>query len=118
MIRQHKIWGERWIIREDSMHGNYFLKLLRGYRCSWHYHTTKYNLFVVLWGKIIIITQREGEPKRETVLLEGNSFLVEPNQFHEFIVCENSGVIEEMFVEYDREDIIRLTKGSEHRIEI
>jgi mannose-6-phosphate isomerase-like protein (cupin superfamily) len=111
MDRQHKIWGERWLIRQDSTHATAFLKMKKGFRCSWHRHQTKYNLFVVLYGKVGIITEELEGIKRESILTEGNCFITRPGQWHEFRVYENSGMIEEMYVEYNEADIERKILG-------
>jgi len=112
MDRQNKIWGERWLIRQDSTHAVSFLKLKKGFRCSWHKHQTKYNLFVILFGKVGILTEELTGSKSETILMEGQSFITRPGQWHEFRIYEDSGMIEEMYVEYDEGDIERREIGS------
>lgn len=108
MDREHKVWGERWIVRRDSTHETALLSLKANHRCSWHRHQTKWNQFVVLIGKVSIITS-EGE----TRLTEGQSFTVRPGIWHEFRVHEASWMIEEMFVEYDPADIERENTGGQ-----
>ena len=109
---QHKIWGERWDIREDCTHKTTFLKLKKGYKCSWHIHKAKSNLFVVLCGRVGIKTRRKSEHElNETVLTRGMSFVVEPDIWHAFQVYEDSGVIEEAYVKYEESDIIRYSSG-------
>ena len=110
MERTHKVWGERWLIRKDSTHAISFLELDAGYRCSWHTHITKHNLFVVLWGEVGIVTCELGK-MQEKILKKGESFTVRPGQPHEFRVYQDSGMIEEMFVEYDESDITRIKEG-------
>jgi mannose-6-phosphate isomerase-like protein (cupin superfamily) len=110
MERTAHVWGERWLIKKDSTNAVAFLKLIKGYRCSWHYHIQKYNLFVVISGKIGVIVEELGS-KREMVLETGQSCTIKPGQLHEFRVYENSQVIEIMYVEYDESDIIRENIG-------
>ncbi len=107
MQRTHKVWGERWLIRQDSTHATSFLKLKKGTRCSWHNHQAKYNLFIVLRGKVGIKTEYG-----EVILTEGQEFTTSPGEWHEFRVHEDSEMIEEMFVLYDESDINRETLGS------
>lgn len=107
MERTHKIWGERWLIRKDSTHAVSFLVIKAGFRCSWHTHQTKYNLFVVTLGKIGIMTEHG-----EIILTAGQEFTTKPGEAHEFRAYELSHVIEEMFVEYQEEDIQRTNEGS------
>jgi mannose-6-phosphate isomerase-like protein (cupin superfamily) len=106
-----KIWGERWVLRRDSTHEVSYLKVRKGYRCSWHKHQQKYNLFVVLEGVLKVKVEELGEI-RETFIGEGQSFTTKPGQWHEFEgVGVDNKVIEEMYVEYDKNDIERFKLG-------
>jgi len=107
MERESKIWGERWMVRKDSTHAVSALFIKKGYRCSWHKHEQKYNLFVVLEGKIEIITHNGGG-----TVEAGQTFTTKPGEWHEFRGIEDSVVIEEMYVQYDESDIIREKVGS------
>ena len=107
MQRTHKVWGERWLIRQDSTHATSFLKLKKNTRCSWHDHQSKYNLFVVLSGKVGIKTEYG-----EMILTDGQEFTTSPGEWHEFRVYEDSKMIEEMYVLYDESDINREALGS------
>jgi len=111
MKREHKVWGERWLIRQDSTHAVSYLKIKTGFRCSWHKHNTKYNLFVVLKGKIGVVTEEIDGIKRESILYQGHCFSVRPEEWHEFRAYEDSEVIEEMYVSYCEQDIIRQSQG-------
>lgn len=111
MKREIKIWGERWLIRQDSTHAISFLKLWENYRCSWHKHDTKYNLFMILEGQVGIRVQELGHI-REVILTEGDTFTVKPGQWHEFRIYQNASAIEEMYVEYCEQDIQRTVLGS------
>jgi D-lyxose ketol-isomerase len=71
-------------------------------------HAAKYNLFVVLDGKIGIKTE-DGE----TILGPGEEFTVPPGVFHEFRVYESGAMIEEMYVEYEENDIERKDVGGD-----
>jgi mannose-6-phosphate isomerase-like protein (cupin superfamily) len=104
--RENKVWGERWLIRQDSTHTTNLLMLRSGNRCSWHSHKTKWNLFVVIEGSVGIVTV-DGE----TRLGPGEEFTVAPGEMHEFRVHEDGMMIEEMYVEYDDTDIDRETVG-------
>lgn len=106
MKRERKVWGERWVIHEDSTHTTNLLRLKKGYRCSWHKHRTKWNLFVVVQGRVGIVTV-DGE----TLLGPGEEFTVAPGEMHEFHVHEDGCMIEEMFVLYDDNDIERDNVG-------
>lgn len=106
MKRESKVWGERWVIYEDSTHTTNLLRLKKGFRCSWHKHQAKWNLFVVIQGRIGIKTV-DGE----IILGPGEEFTVAPSEWHEFRVYEDGMMIEEMYVAYDDNDIQRETIG-------
>ncbi len=107
MERTSKIWGERWLIRQDSTHAVSYLKLKARTRCSFHSHKAKSNIFVVLSGKVGIRTEFD-----EVILGPGQEFTVGPLIWHEFRVYEDSEMIEEMYIEYDESDIDRRELGS------
>lgn len=111
MKREVKIWGERWLIRQDTTHAVSYLKVKAGYRCSWHCHKTKYNLFVVLAGVLELVVEELGE-RRDVRLSEGQSMTIKPGQWHEFRGVVDCSCVEEMYVEYDEGDIDRKVIGS------
>lgn len=108
---ERKVWGTKYILRQDSTHSTALLRLEQNWRCSWHYHNQKYNLFFVVSGIVRIVTQEIDNSFKETLLKENESLIVPPNQYHEFQVVQDSVMIEEMFVEYDGQDIIRDNHG-------
>lgn len=108
MQREQKIWGERWIVRIDSGHANSILHIKAGYRCSWHCHQSKFNKFVVISGRLGIKTN-EGEIE----LTAGKTCTVPPHIAHEFRAYEDTICVEEMYVEYDEQDIKRSDLGGE-----
>lgn len=110
---QNKIWGQRWLIRKDSTSAVSYLSLKKGFRCSWHRHREKFNLFVVLEGKVRIVTEELDRIKREIVLEPGQIFTTRPGQWHEFQVIEDSKMVEIMYVEYHESDIERKLVGSQ-----
>lgn len=111
MRRERKVWGEWWLIRRDSTHATSILKLDKGFQCSWHRHQSKFNLFVVLRGKVGIVTKQLDESYPMTVLTTGEVFTTKPGEWHKFVVLEDSEMMEEMYVEYHESDIERDTLG-------
>jgi len=107
MERTLKLWGERWNIYTDSTHSTCLLRLKGGFRCSWHVHKTKHNLFAVVSGQVGIKTD-DGE----VILTSGQTFTVPPGIWHEFRVYDGGDMIEEMYVRYDESDIVRERAGS------
>ena len=107
MMRELKVWGERWLIREDSMHAVSYLQIRPWMRCSWHKHAQKYNIFVVVEGVLEVRTE-DGTVD----LKRGETFTVMPGVKHEFRTLDHgAGVIEEMYVKYDEGDIARERLG-------
>jgi len=110
MKRTSTVWGERWLIRQDSTHATSILMLKEGYECSWHAHQQKYNLFVVLSGKVGIVTE-QFDGNSEVILDHGECFTTKPGEKHKFVVYESSQMVEEMYVEYNEDDIQRENLG-------
>ena len=110
MEREAKVWGERWLIRQDSTHAISYLQLKKGYYCSWHRHAQKYNLFIGLSGKIAIMIEELGE-KQEIIITRGTCCTVKPGQWHQFRTYENAEMLEEMYVSYSENDIERKQEG-------
>jgi len=94
-------------LRQDSTHAISFLDLKANTCCSWHSHRAKWNFFFLISGNVSIKTEFG-----ETNLEPGQIFTVEPGTHHQFIVHEDSRLIEEMYVLYDEADIDRETLGS------
>jgi len=107
MERTQKVWGERYLLRQDSTHAISFLDLIAGTCCSWHKHERKFNFFFLIEGSVSIKTEFG-----ETLLERGQIFTVEPGTIHQFIVHKDSKLLEEMYVEYNEADIQRETLGS------
>jgi quercetin dioxygenase-like cupin family protein len=83
------------------------LALKKGGFCSWHYHDFKYNLFIVLEGKVLIETEDYTK-----VLLNNDYYAVEPKMKHRFIAKSKAKLIEVMYTNPVLEDdIIRLKQG-------
>jgi len=110
MKRECKVWGERWLIRQDSTHATSILQLKEGYECSWHSHREKYNLFVVVSGHVDIITEQFDGPALVS-LTSGECFTVKPGLKHKFQVIQAGLMVEEMYVLYNEDDIQRENLG-------
>ena len=113
---QKTVWGERRVIRSDSSHELSVLTVLPGTRCSWHRHQCKYNLFVVLSGRVDIVAEvlvpGSDKVERKTYrLMPGESLIVAPGVWHEFRGYEQTEMVEDMYVLYDADDIDRDVVG-------
>ncbi len=109
MERTRKTWGEKHNIFQNSLCETSVLHLEPWKRCSWHRHQSKYNLFYVLEGKLIIkLEDGKAEVK------PGQIFTTRPGEWHEFQTNEEpTAIIEVMFVEYDAADIEREKIGGD-----
>jgi mannose-6-phosphate isomerase-like protein (cupin superfamily) len=110
MDRTRKTWGEKFSLHESDSCETSVLYLEPWKRCSWHKHQTKFNIFFVLTGKLVI--------KLEDGLCEvlpGQMFKTKPGEWHEFQTRElKTTIVEVMFVTYDPEDIEREILGGDY----
>jgi mannose-6-phosphate isomerase-like protein (cupin superfamily) len=107
MKRTGKTWGQKNEIFRNDLCEVSVLYLKSWQRCSYHKHTSKFNLFFVNEGELYIKLDNGVSTEIHTVK-EGGTFTTPPGQMHEFQTRENPAVITEvMYVEYDSEDIQR-----------
>jgi mannose-6-phosphate isomerase-like protein (cupin superfamily) len=103
MERTLKTWGEKWNIFQNDLCEVSVLYLESNQRCSWHTHSSKFNTFFVVEGKVFIKVE-DGIAK----VAKGQIFTTYPGEMHEFQTHrENAKIIEIMWVKYDSEDIHR-----------
>jgi len=103
----YKIWGFKIRMLETATTVVDLLALKKGGFCSWHYHDFKYNLFIVLEGKVLIETEDYTK-----VLLKNDYYAVAPKIKHRFIAKSKSKLMEVMYTNSVLEDdIIRLKQG-------
>jgi dTDP-4-dehydrorhamnose 3,5-epimerase-like enzyme len=116
---ESKVWGKKdTIFRENNVAVD-ILYLKKNTFCSWHYHNTKYNKFVVLSGKIRIEfkdSKMTGDYGIELDKISGFDYaIVNPEKEHRFVVLEDSVVIEIMYTDKDKplydDDIVRSKQG-------
>jgi len=107
MERTHGSWGDKFNLFRNDLCEVSVLKLIPHQRCSWHKHSSKYNLFYVLEGELFIKTD-----KGVSQLKKGEFFTTRPHEMHEFQTATlPAEIIEIMYVKYDPEDIDRETLG-------
>ena len=70
-------------------------------------------LCLIIFASLLIVGFGEGgtEGRREIKLTCGQEFTVAPGVWHEFRAYEDSEMIEEMFVDYNEDDIERAKLG-------
>jgi len=103
----YKIWGFKIRLLETATTVVDILTLKRGGFCSWHYHDFKYNLFIVLSGRVLIETEDYTK-----VLLKNDYYAVAPKIKHRFVAKSKAKLIEVMYTNPVLEDdIIREKQG-------
>ena len=104
-----KIWGTKHRLLETSKTEIDLLYLEKQSACSIHYHKNKINRFVLLKGKVGIKSDLG-----ETMLQINQPFDVEPPLTHQFVIYEDSIMIEIAFVKSGKindKDIFRKLQG-------
>ena len=107
-----KGWGkEVWMVNNELYCGK-LLHVLKGKRCSIHYHKKKDETFYLLKGKILLELYEEGYPKKptSTIFSEGDAIHIPIGLSHQFIAREDATIIE-ISTQHFEDDSIRLVKG-------
>ena len=107
-----KGWGfEKWIVNCEEYCGK-LLYLVKGKRCSWHYHKLKDEVFYVQSGKLLVKYSDEDdiENAHGQVLEKGDNFHVYRGLRHQMIALEDTELFEFSTQHFD-EDSYRIIKG-------
>ena len=91
-----KGWGyEKWIVNKEEYCGK-LLHMIKGKRCSWHYHTLKDETFYLQEGKILLKYSDEDDIKqaKELVLNRGDKFHIYRGLRHQMFALEDSDLFE------------------------
>lgn len=108
--RHEKVWGEEyWIVNKDYC--GKLLKLKCGFRCSFHWHDKKDEVFYISRG-IVLMESRRGEFSRKVVLHTGDKFEVPPGLVHRFTGIVDSDIYE-FSSHHDDNDSFRETKSEQ-----
>jgi len=105
-MKSLKVWGSRETLYADNTVMINLLYLEKGSYSSLHWHRGKSDKFIVVKGEVKIVTEL-----RETTLKDGDSLIVDPPLKHQFVVEEDSTMIEISYARLDPEDINRLNQG-------
>ena len=107
-----KGWGyEKWIVNNEEYCGK-LLYLVKGKRCSWHYHTLKDEVFYVQSGKVIV-KYSDGDDIDNVgiqTLVPGDNFHVYRGLRHQLIALQDSEIFEFSTQHFDS-DSHRIIKG-------
>jgi len=107
-----KGWGfEKWIVNNERYCGK-LLYLVKGKRCSWHYHKLKDEVFYVQTGKIMLKYSNEDnlEDAKEIILEKGDNFHVPVGLRHQMLALEDTELFEFSTQHFDS-DSHRIIKG-------
>jgi len=110
LLGTKKVWGHEYTIINTSRYCGKFLILREGYFCSNHYHNQKDETFFVLEGKVQLT--HDG---MITILNEGDSKRIRPQEFHTFLGIKDS-IILEISTHHDDDDSIRETVSDKAKV--
>ena len=93
VINVEKVWGkEVWMANTNKYCGK-LLYLLKGKKCSLHYHKRKDETFYVYAGKVLIEIKQKNHTV-STILKPGDSIRIHKKEKHRFMGIQNSLIIE------------------------
>jgi len=101
-----KVWGSREVLFKNDNVEITLLRLNKGSYSSFHNHKAKSDKFVLISGEVTINTELG-----ETTLKPEQSLVIDPPLLHQFIVEENSIMVEISYSTLDPEDIKRIYQG-------
>jgi len=107
-----KGWGfEKWIVNNEKYCGK-LLFLVKGKRCSWHYHQIKDEVFYIQSGKIMLRYSKEDDINNaeELILERGDNFHVPVGLRHQMLALEDTELFEFSTQHFDS-DSHRIIKG-------
>lgn len=109
-----KIWGSTSRIFSNSNVEIQRIVGKKGGRCSTHCHKSKWSMFYVEKGEIIVNVEKLSyDLVDQTILKTGQSTTIPPNEYHWFEIVKNGTVAYEIYwVELNLNDITRRDVGS------
>jgi mannose-6-phosphate isomerase-like protein (cupin superfamily) len=112
VMKQGKVWGEtHTIIDQAGVHAE-LLKIKPNRKCSKHRHRHRYNAFHCIKGRLTIrVWKSDYDLVDETVLLDGQSCVVPPGEWHEFESLGEVLALEWYWSESHKNDIERANCG-------
>ena len=91
-----KGWGyEKWIVNKEDYCGK-LLHMIKGKKCSWHYHTLKDETFYLQQGKILLKYSEDDDinKAKEIVLNRGDKFHIYRGLRHQMFALEDTDLFE------------------------
>ena len=86
---------EKWIVNKEDYCGK-LLHMIKGKKCSWHYHTLKDETFYLQDGKILLKYSDDDDIKKakEIVLNRGDKFHIYRGLRHQMFALEDTDLFE------------------------
>jgi len=91
-----KGWGhEKWICNTEEYCGK-ILHIMKGKKCSWHYHKLKDETFYLQEGKLLVKYSDENniDEAKEFIMQKGDKFHVHRGLRHQMFALEDSDLFE------------------------
>ena len=107
-----KGWGyEKWIVNTEEYCGK-LLHIVKGKKCSWHYHKLKDETFYLQRGQLLVRYSDDDdfENSKTTIMMEGDKFHVYRGLRHQMLALQDSDLFEFSTQHFDS-DSNRIIKG-------
>ena len=107
-----KGWGyEKWIVNKDEYCGK-LLHIIKGMKCSWHYHQKKDETFYLQEGKLLVRYSDEDDiDKAKLRIMErGDKFHVSRGLRHQMLALQDSDLFE-FSTQHFEDDSYRIKRG-------
>ena len=107
-----KGWGyEKWICNTEEYCGK-LLHIIKGKKCSWHYHTLKDETCYLHEGRLFVkySDDDDREQAKELIMERGDKFHVYRGLRHQMLALEDSDLFEFSTEHFDS-DSNRIIKG-------
>ena len=111
-MKNGKIWGHTQKLYSKNNTSIHRIVINKDSCCSKHYHDSKYNIFFIESGKLLIKHwQNDYNLIDETILNAGELCEIPPKHYHQFIALEDTIAYEIYYVLLNDQDIYRDTCG-------
>lgn len=113
-MRSGKVWGETVsVVQNPYCEMHHVRRFEAGKQCSKHTHQFKWNLFLVISGRLMIRAWQPSGTVDDTILGPGDYTQIAPNVPHRFIGLEDGEMIELYWPEFNHADIRREDVGGQ-----
>ena len=106
-----KGWGhEKWICNTEEYCGK-LLHIVKGKKCSWHYHKLKDETFYLQRGQLLVRYSDDDdiENSKKTILMEGDKFHVYRGLRHQMFALQDSDLFEFSTQHFDSDSTVSYT---------